>query len=257
MSFRDHDKKTFIADTARAYAERRISKRDFMKKMSLAGVGFSAFAAGLLGNTRPYRGNLGLLGTEALAQDASVTQWLKDVGAPSRAPRSATPRKQPRRRSFSTSSRTSSPSRPASKSKSRSCRSSRFSPRRRRTCRPARHLRSLLPRPVLGCDLRSGHHRSGCLLQGKAGPGHAGVRLRRLLQAAGLGLAEYEGKWVGIPFDIPIFMLMYRKDILEKHGIAVPTSPPNSPLRSRRSPRPRRPMACSAPGSRPSRATTR
>jgi len=41
MSFRDHDKKTFIADTARAYAERRISKRDFMKKMSLAGVGFS------------------------------------------------------------------------------------------------------------------------------------------------------------------------------------------------------------------------
>ncbi len=35
MSFRDHDKKTFIADTARAYAERRISKRDFMKKMSV------------------------------------------------------------------------------------------------------------------------------------------------------------------------------------------------------------------------------
>ncbi len=25
------------------------------------------------------------------------------------------------------------------------------------------------------------------------------------------GLAEYEGKWVGIPFDIPIFVTMYRK----------------------------------------------
>ena len=38
------------------------------------------------------------------------------------------------------------------------------------------------------------------------------------------GLAAYEGKWVGIPFDIPIFMTMYRQDILEKHGIKVPTT---------------------------------
>jgi multiple sugar transport system substrate-binding protein len=29
---------------------------------------------------------------------------------------------------------------------------------------------------------------------------------------------------VGIPFDIPIFILMYRQDILEKHGIKVPTN---------------------------------
>ena len=82
MSFKDHDKKTFIADTARAYADRRISKRDFLKKMALAGVGFSAFSAGMLGNTRGFRGDTSLIGTEAMAQDASVTQWLKDVGSP-------------------------------------------------------------------------------------------------------------------------------------------------------------------------------
>ena len=82
MSFKDHDKKTYIADMARAYADRRISKRDFLKKVGMAGVGFSAFNAGLLGNTRYYKGDLSLLGTEALAQDASVTQWLKDVGSP-------------------------------------------------------------------------------------------------------------------------------------------------------------------------------
>ena len=28
-----------------------------------------------------------------------------------------------------------------------------------------------------------------------------------------------DGKWMDIPFDIPIFILMYRKDILYKHGI--------------------------------------
>jgi multiple sugar transport system substrate-binding protein len=82
MSFKDHDKKNFIADVARDFAARRISKRDFMKKMALAGVGFSAFSAGLLGNTRGFRGDLSLIGTEAMAQDASVTQWLKDVGSP-------------------------------------------------------------------------------------------------------------------------------------------------------------------------------
>ena len=36
------------------------------------------------------------------------------------------------------------------------------------------------------------------------------------------GLAKYEGRWGGIPFDIPIMALMYREDILDKHGIAPP-----------------------------------
>ena len=37
-------------------------------------------------------------------------------------------------------------------------------------------------------------------------------------------LALYEDQWSGIPFDIPIFILMYRRDLLEKHNIAVPTT---------------------------------
>src|SRR5438876_11383801 len=82
MSFREHDKKTFIADAARDFAARRISKREFLRRTALAGVGFSAFAAGLLGNTRPFRGNLRLLGDEALADPAQdMTNALKDVGS--------------------------------------------------------------------------------------------------------------------------------------------------------------------------------
>ncbi len=81
MSFRDHDKKTFIADAARDFAARRISKRDFLRKMGFAGVGFSAFATGLLGNTRTYRG--GFVGSEAQAQTPDeMMKWLKDVGTP-------------------------------------------------------------------------------------------------------------------------------------------------------------------------------
>ncbi|HTN97817.1 MAG TPA: ABC transporter substrate-binding protein, partial [Nordella sp.] len=81
MSFRDFDKKTFIIDTARDFAARRISKRDFLRKTGMAGVGLSAFATGLLGTTRPFRGNIG--GNAAYAQTPDeMTKWLKDVGAP-------------------------------------------------------------------------------------------------------------------------------------------------------------------------------
>ena len=45
------------------------------------------------------------------------------------------------------------------------------------------------------------------------------------------GTALVDGQWMGIPFDIPIFILMYRKDLIEKHGIKryrrpMTTSPP-------------------------------
>ncbi|MCB1192666.1 MAG: extracellular solute-binding protein [Leptospiraceae bacterium] len=34
--------------------------------------------------------------------------------------------------------------------------------------------------------------------------------------------ATYKGRLVGIPYDIPIFILMYRKDIFDKLGLSVP-----------------------------------
>ena len=39
--FRDHDRKTFVADTAAAYARGRINKREFLRRTTLAGVGLS------------------------------------------------------------------------------------------------------------------------------------------------------------------------------------------------------------------------
>lgn len=36
------------------------------------------------------------------------------------------------------------------------------------------------------------------------------------------GIASYRGKLVGVPFDIPIFIMFYRQDILDALGLAVP-----------------------------------
>ena len=41
MSFKDHDKKTYIVDLAKDFGARRISKRDFLRKAGMAGIGFS------------------------------------------------------------------------------------------------------------------------------------------------------------------------------------------------------------------------
>ena len=81
MTFKDYDKKTYIADLANDFAARRISKRSFLKNAGLAGVGFSAFSAALLGNTRRNRGG-SFIGDAAYAQDADMAKWLKDVSAP-------------------------------------------------------------------------------------------------------------------------------------------------------------------------------
>src|SRR5262245_38483715 len=80
MSFKDYDKKTFIADTARDFAARRISKRDFLKKMALAGVGFSAFNAGLLGTG--HQPGKGIVSSAEAQTPEEMTKWLKDVGSP-------------------------------------------------------------------------------------------------------------------------------------------------------------------------------
>ena len=83
MSLRDYDRRTYIADTARAFTQRRIDKREFLRRMTLAGMGFSGFASTFLGQGRPF-GGLTNIGTDLVAAETSddVKKWLTEVGAP-------------------------------------------------------------------------------------------------------------------------------------------------------------------------------
>lgn len=36
------------------------------------------------------------------------------------------------------------------------------------------------------------------------------------------GIAKYEDRWVGVPYDIPIFIMQYRKDIYDQMGFTAP-----------------------------------
>src|SRR5262245_5487621 len=80
-NMKDRDRKAYIADSARAFASRRIGKREFLRRLALAGVGLSSFATAMLGGNRPFPP---MMSTPALAQtgpSAEMTKWLRDVGS--------------------------------------------------------------------------------------------------------------------------------------------------------------------------------
>ena len=83
MSLRDFDRRTYIADTARAFTQHRIGKREFLRRMALAGIGFSGFATTFLGQGRPF-GGLTNVGTGLAAAETSddIKKWLAEVSKP-------------------------------------------------------------------------------------------------------------------------------------------------------------------------------
>jgi multiple sugar transport system substrate-binding protein len=226
MSFREHDKKTFIADAARDFAARRISKREFLRKTAMAGVGFSAFAAGLLGSTRPYRGNLGLLGSEALADTAEeMNKWLKDVGSQFKGSK------------VRYTSEATPPTVVLNQIKGEFTDATGIEVEIEIV-----PLEQVLAKATQDVQGQLGTYDVYYLDQSwvatfspdtvdptqyykdkpdLAMPGFDWDDFSKPLVE---GLALYDGKWAGVPFDIPIFITMYRKDLLEKHGIKPPTN---------------------------------
>jgi multiple sugar transport system substrate-binding protein len=223
MSFKDYDKKTFIADTARDFAMRRISKRSFLKKMALAGVGFSAFNAGLLG-TGHQRGK-GIISSAEAQTPEEMTKWLKDVGAPFKG----------------TKVRYTSEATPPTVVLNQ-IKNEFTDPTGIEVEIEIVPLEQVLAKAIQDVQGQLGTYDIYYLDQSwtatfapdtvdpvayyKEKPDLAmpGFDFDDFSAPLVKGLAVYDNKWVGIPFDIPIFITMYRKDILEKLGIKPPTN---------------------------------
>jgi len=226
MSFKKHDKQTYIIDTANAYTDRRISKREFLRRMGMAGIGFSALGMGMLGGHR--RGGRGFgIGESAYADGLPDNQakWLKEVGskykgAKIRYTSEATPPTvvlNQIKKEFTdpTGIEVQIEIVPLEQVLAKATQDvqgqlgtydlyyldqswvSTFAP----DCvDPIEYYKS---KPELAMPDFDWDDFSKPLVDGEA---------------------LVNGEWMGIPFDIPIFTLMYRKDILEKHKIAVPTT---------------------------------
>jgi multiple sugar transport system substrate-binding protein len=76
----ENDRKGFIADSARSFAERRIGKREFLRRLGLAGVGLSSFAATMLGANRRFPAVAAAQALDQTGPSPDMTNWLRDVG---------------------------------------------------------------------------------------------------------------------------------------------------------------------------------
>ena len=226
MSFKGFDRQTYIVDSAKAFGSRKISKREFMRRMGMAGIGFSAFSAGLLGNTR-RRG--GLVGAPANAADITLpddqVKFLKEVGGKYKG---ATVRY---------TSEATPPTVVLNQIKDQFTNLTGINVEVEIV-----PLEQVLAKATQDVQGQLGTYDLYYLDQAwvatfapdcvdpiqytKDKPDLAmpGFDWEDFSKPLVNGLAMYDGKMVGIPFDIPIFILMYRQDILEKHGIKVPTN---------------------------------
>jgi multiple sugar transport system substrate-binding protein len=224
MSFKDHDKRTFVVDACEAFTRRQISRRDFMRRMGIAGVGFSAFGSAFLGGTRPFNGLTGLPGDTARAQDADMMKWLGDVG----------------KKYSGTKIRYTSEATPPTIVVNQLVRDEFTKATGIEVEVEIVPLEQVLAKATQDVQGQLGTYDLYYLDQSwmatfaqdvvdpkayydenkeLAMPGFDWDDFSKPLVE---GIAMYEGKMCGVPFDIPIFTLMYRKDLLDKHKIAVP-----------------------------------
>src|SRR5205823_834579 len=82
MSLKGHDKRTCIIDSANAYTARQLSKREFLRRMGLAGIGFSSFGLAMLGGHRRGRRGFEIAApADAEGLPDNQAKWLQEVGS--------------------------------------------------------------------------------------------------------------------------------------------------------------------------------
>jgi multiple sugar transport system substrate-binding protein len=221
MNFKDFQRQNYIVDTANEFTKRKISKRDFMRKMGMAGIGFSAFSAGMLGGVRPSKFNMAHAAENNTPED--VANFFREAGKPFagstvRYTSEATP-----------------PTNILDQLKSEFTELTGINVEIEIV-----PLEQVLAKATQDVQGELGTYDLYYLDQAWTStfardtidpvqyyadnPDLAmpGFDFSDFSEPLVEGISEYNGKWVGVPFDIPVFTFMYRKDLLDKHGLAIP-----------------------------------
>ena len=222
----DDDRKTCIADSARAFGQRRIDKRAFLRRLAGAGVGLSSFATAMLGGSRPFSRPIG---TQALADNGGspeMTKWLRDVGS----------------RYKGSKIRFVSEPTPPTVVASRLARDEFTAHTGIEVEFEIVPLEQVLRKAAVDVRDKAGAYDLyyldqswTALFAGDTVDPRETYDAKRDLALPDFdwsdfsrpmlqGISTYKDKLIGIPFDIPIFILMYRKDLFDKHRLTVPTT---------------------------------
>ena len=224
---RDRDRKQYRARLMERRAGREISRRDFMRSAAKLGLGVGAIGLGL-GGGRPFGGGLfpQARADEALRPSGDVLAWVKDVTSPFRG----------------TTLKLATESTPPSNAINSQLKKY-FEEASGVTVEiEVLPLEQVLQKMTLDIASQLGTYDLYYIDQSWAASVSRDVFDPReqlaekpelampdydiddFLPALVDGIAKYEDRWVGVPYDIPIFIMMYRGDIWEEMGFGAPAS---------------------------------
>jgi len=225
-STKDGDRKSLVADSARAFARRQIGKRAFLRRLAVAGVGLSSFATAMLGGGRPIPRLIPGSARADTGASPEMTRWLRDVGGKHRGTRI----------------RYVSEPTPPTMVASRLAKDEFTANTGIEVEFEIVPLEQVLEKVALDVQGRLGAHDlyyldqswTSLFISDTIDPRDLYERKRDLAlpdfdwsdfsRPLLRGISTYKDRLIGIPFDIPIFIQMYRRDLLEKHRLSVPTT---------------------------------
>ena len=220
---RDNDRKRYLANLTDRYVRRRISRRDFLRDAGHLGLGAGALGLGL---TRPFGGKPAFAQSEELRPNQEVLDWVREVSTPFRG----------------TTLKLATESTPPSNAINSQLKPFFEEASGMRVEIEVLPLEQVLQKLTLDIASQLGTYDLYYIDQSWAAFTAQDVFDPReqmadkpdlampdwnfddFLPALVDGIARYEDRLVGVPYDIPIFIMMYRRDIWEEMGFEAPTS---------------------------------
>ncbi len=223
---KERDQKHYLANLADKLAKGKIGRRDFLRKAAKLGLSMSALGA--LGHL-PFRGRRGIIQKNALAAtqpSTDVMAWIKDVGKPFKGK----------------TVRMATESTPPSKGIAELVKSE-FTPATGINVEiEVLPLEQVLQK--LTMDVASGTSTYDLyymdqswmasfskdtidpreIYDSKKELAFPAYDFEDFLKPLVDGISMYKGKMVGVPYDIPIFIQMYRMDVYEELNLKVATT---------------------------------
>jgi multiple sugar transport system substrate-binding protein len=220
---RDSDRKLWAAGLTDRYVKRQISRRDFMRGAGQLGLGMGVLGSGIM---RPFGASPAFAQSADLRPSEDVLKWVKEVSAPFKG----------------TTLKLATESTPPSNAINSQLKPFFEEASGMKVEIEVLPLEQVLQKLTLDIASQLGTYdlyyidQSWAaftaedvfdpreLIADKPDLAMPDYNMDDFLPALVDGICKYGERMVGVPYDIPIFIMMYRKDIYEKMGFKAPTS---------------------------------
>ncbi|TCQ22938.1 ABC transporter substrate-binding protein [Rhizobium sp. PP-CC-3G-465] len=220
---KDSDRKSYLASVTDRFVRGQMDRRAFLRATSKLGLGAAALGMGM--GSRPFMLNKALA-QEEMQPSAEVMAWLKDVGKPF----------------AGTTLKFATESTPPSNAINSQLKKYFEEATGIKVEIEVLPLEQVLQKMTLDVASSLGTYDLYYIdqswaasfsqdvfdpreqIKAKADLAMPNYNIDDFLPALVDGISKYQDRWVGVPYDIPIFIMIYRRDIYEKLGLKAPAT---------------------------------